>query len=88
MSSEPLLAKSDSETVAAVGPESQTETRKRVAKATIDKQGSILFRIKLQDAKGKHVPVYEVANKTVGFLCSTFLKLLGGKSRTGILNAV
>ncbi|KAF9382518.1 Nucleoredoxin-like protein 2 [Podila verticillata] len=70
MSSEPLLAKSDSETVAAVGPESQTETRKRVAKATIDKQGSILFRIKLQDAKGKHVPVYEVANKTVGFLCS------------------
>lgn len=39
------------------------------AKATIDKHESILFKIKLQDATGKHVPVYEVANKTIGFLC-------------------
>jgi hypothetical protein len=72
MSSEPLLAKSDSEAVAAVGPETQAEARKRVAKATINKQESILFRIKLQDANGKYLPVYEVANKTIGFLCSTF----------------
>ena len=39
------------------------------AKATIDKHESILFKIKLQDAAGKRVPVYEVANKTIGFLC-------------------
>ncbi|KAF9142207.1 Neurexin 1, isoform A [Linnemannia schmuckeri] len=40
------------------------------AKATIDKHESILFKIKLQDATGKHVPVYEVASKTIGFLCA------------------
>ncbi|KAG0276172.1 hypothetical protein BGZ95_007878 [Linnemannia exigua] len=40
------------------------------AKATINKHESILFKIKLQDASGKHVPVYEVANKTIGFLCA------------------
>ncbi|KAG0362372.1 hypothetical protein BGZ54_008651 [Gamsiella multidivaricata] len=47
----------------------QTATYATRAKATIDKQKSILFRIKLQDAAGKHVPVYEVANKTIGFFC-------------------
>ncbi|KAF8923844.1 Neurexin 1, isoform A [Dissophora ornata] len=48
----------------------QAANRARQAKATLDKHESILFRIKLQDAQGKHVPVYEVANKTIGFLCS------------------
>ncbi|KAG0291978.1 Nucleoredoxin-like protein 2 [Dissophora globulifera] len=41
------------------------------AKATVEKHNSILFKIKLQDAKGNHVPVYEVANKTIGFFCGT-----------------
>lgn len=48
----------------------QTVQRARKAKATIDKHQSILFRIKLQDAKGNHVPVYQVANKMIGFFCS------------------
>ncbi|KAF9958926.1 Neurexin 1, isoform A [Mortierella alpina] len=48
----------------------QTAQRARQAKATIDKHQSILFRIKLQDAKGNHVPVYQVANKMIGFFCS------------------
>ncbi|KAF9116527.1 hypothetical protein BGX27_001821 [Mortierella sp. AM989] len=48
---------------------SETAARPVRAKATIDKNQSILFRIKLQDATGKHVPVYEVADKTIGFLC-------------------
>ncbi|KAF9901748.1 hypothetical protein BX616_002170 [Lobosporangium transversale] len=48
----------------------QSTERTIKAKATIDKHQSILFRIKLQDAAGKHVPVFEVANKTIGFLCS------------------
>ncbi|KAI1321157.1 Nucleoredoxin-like protein 2 [Mortierella claussenii] len=48
----------------------QTAARATQAKATIDKHQSILFRIKLQDATGKRVPVYEVANKTIGFFCS------------------
>ncbi|KAF9990884.1 hypothetical protein BGZ75_008888 [Mortierella antarctica] len=47
----------------------QTAHRARQAKATIDKHQSILFRIKLQDAKGNHVPVYQVANKMIGFFC-------------------
>ncbi|KAF9347574.1 Nucleoredoxin-like protein 2 [Mortierella sp. AD094] len=53
-------------------PATNPETTARIAraKATVDKKQSILFRIKLQDAAGKHVPVYEVANKLIGFLCS------------------
>ncbi|KAF9199327.1 Neurexin 1, isoform A [Haplosporangium sp. Z 27] len=39
------------------------------ARATVDKRQSILFRIKLQDSAGNHVPVYEVANKLIGFFC-------------------
>ncbi|KAG0269774.1 Neurexin 1, isoform A [Actinomortierella ambigua] len=54
-------------------PDSTTNTnveeRRKRAKATIDKSESILFRIKLQDAQGNKVPVYELADKTIGFLC-------------------
>ncbi|KAG0216488.1 ribonuclease T2-like [Mortierella sp. GBA30] len=64
----PLEENGDSSTDLAAAE--QTAVRARQAKATIDKHQSILFRIKLQDAVGKHVPVYEVANKTIGFFCS------------------
>ncbi|KAF9191326.1 hypothetical protein BGZ51_007504 [Haplosporangium sp. Z 767] len=58
---------SATDTTAAV---QQPAARPRVAKATQNKRESILFRIKLQDATGKHVPVYEMANKMIGFFCS------------------
>jgi len=58
------------DTSAAAAPAQATQRTVR-AKATLDKHESILFKIKLQDATGKHVPVYEVANKTIGFFCST-----------------
>ncbi|KAG0051542.1 Nucleoredoxin-like protein 2 [Gryganskiella cystojenkinii] len=51
------------------GSESKV-AREAKAKATIDKHESILFRIKLEDANQKKVPVYEVANKMIGFFCS------------------
>ncbi|KAF9578147.1 hypothetical protein BGW38_006207 [Lunasporangiospora selenospora] len=52
-------------TVPATAAPTATESAIR-AKATIDKRSSILFKIKLQDAQGKHVPVYEVASKMIG----------------------
>ncbi|KAF9409383.1 Nucleoredoxin-like protein 2 [Podila epigama] len=70
MSSEPLLSHHDSSattTAAAVGPE---QPKRSVARATLNKSESILFRIQLEDANRKHVPVYEVADKIVGFFCS------------------
>ncbi|KAG0231017.1 hypothetical protein BGW41_002351 [Actinomortierella wolfii] len=66
----PLLSgEAAAQTVQATTENSNVEERRRRAKATIDKSESILFRIKLQDAQGNKVPVYELANKTIGFLC-------------------
>ena len=48
----------------------ESRARASKAKATINKHESILFKIKLEDATHKKVPVYEVANKMIGFFCS------------------
>ncbi|KAK9693536.1 hypothetical protein K7432_013877 [Basidiobolus ranarum] len=45
----------------------QEVTEKKIAPATRNKEESILFQITLEDSHGKKVPVYELADKIVGF---------------------
>ncbi|ORX68060.1 hypothetical protein K493DRAFT_318361 [Basidiobolus meristosporus CBS 931.73] len=47
--------------------ETEEAEEKKVAPATINKEESILFQIVLEDSQGKKVPVYELADKIVGF---------------------